>query len=111
MPHDDKNIRRHDGTVTRADREALLGQRGGVVWFTGLSGSGKSTVARAVEAALGATGRLVYVLDGESVRAIDLHKRRDLTVFLAGIRTDHFRSVVIRNDLIALVLFLDRVEV
>lgn len=68
MPHDDKNIRRHDGTVTRADREALLGQRGGVVWFTGLSGSGKSTVARAVEAALGANGRLVYVLDGDNVR-------------------------------------------
>jgi len=68
MPHDDKNIRRHDGAVSRADREALLGQRGGVVWFTGLSGSGKSTVARAVETNLAATGRLVYVLDGDNVR-------------------------------------------
>ena len=68
MPPDDKNIRRHDGTVTRHDREARLGQRGGVVWFTGLSGSGKSTVARAVEANLAATGRLVYVLDGDNVR-------------------------------------------
>lgn len=73
MPHDDKNIRRenirrHDGTVSRTDREALLGQRGGVVWFTGLSGSGKSTVARAVETNLAATGRLVYVLDGDNVR-------------------------------------------
>ncbi|MFN7587523.1 MAG: adenylyl-sulfate kinase [Planctomycetota bacterium] len=68
MPPDDKNIRRHDGTVTRQDREARLGQRGGVVWFTGLSGSGKSTVARAVETALAAAGRLVYVLDGDNVR-------------------------------------------
>ena len=64
MTTDDKNLRRHDGTVHRADREALLGQRGGVVWFTGLSGSGKSTVARTVEARLAAAGRLVYVLDG-----------------------------------------------
>lgn len=63
-----RNIQRHDGEVSRLDRERMLGQRGAVVWFTGLSGSGKSTIARAVEARLAATGRLVYVLDGDNVR-------------------------------------------
>lgn len=63
-----RHIQRHDGVVTRADRERLLGQRGAVVWFTGLSGSGKSTVARALEERLTAAGRLVYVLDGDNIR-------------------------------------------
>ena len=62
------NLRRHDGTIQRTDRERLLGQRGAVVWFTGLSGSGKSTVARATEERLAAQKRLVYVLDGDNVR-------------------------------------------
>ncbi|MCR9248007.1 MAG: adenylyl-sulfate kinase [bacterium] len=66
--HIQRHIQRHDGVVTRADRERLLGQRGAVVWFTGLSGSGKSTVARALEERLTAAGRLVYVLDGDNVR-------------------------------------------
>ncbi len=63
-----RHLRRHDGTITRRDRERLLGQRGGVVWFTGLSGSGKSTIARALEERLAAERRLVYVLDGDNVR-------------------------------------------
>ena len=63
-----RNIQRHDGEVSRQAREQLLGQRGAVLWFTGLSGSGKSTVARAVEARLHAEGRLVYVLDGDNIR-------------------------------------------
>ena len=63
-----KNIVRDEGATTRADRERILGQRGCVVWFTGLSGSGKSTVARAVEEHLAKQGRLVYVLDGDNVR-------------------------------------------
>lgn len=63
-----RNIQRHDGEVSRHDRERLLGQRGTVVWFTGLSGSGKSTVARAVEKRLHDAGRLVYVLDGDNIR-------------------------------------------
>lgn len=58
----------HPGTVGRADRERLLGQRGGTVWFTGLSGSGKSTVAVLVEEALRDRGRLAYRLDGDNVR-------------------------------------------
>lgn len=63
-----RNIQRHEGTVPRAARERLLGQRGAVVWFTGLSGSGKSTIARALEERLAAAGRLVYVLDGDNIR-------------------------------------------
>jgi adenylyl-sulfate kinase len=63
-----RHVHRHDGSVTRADRERLLGQRGTVVWLTGLSGSGKSTVARALELALARAGRLAVVLDGDNVR-------------------------------------------
>jgi adenylyl-sulfate kinase len=58
----------HPGSVPREERERRLGQRGCVVWFTGLSGSGKSTVARAVERRLADAGRLAYVLDGDNVR-------------------------------------------
>jgi adenylylsulfate kinase len=62
------NITWHAGHVGRADREKLLGQRGATVWLTGLSGSGKSTVAVAVEAELVKRGKLAYVLDGDNVR-------------------------------------------
>jgi adenylylsulfate kinase len=62
------NITWHERHVTRPDRERLLGQRGVTVWLTGLSGSGKSTIAVAVEHALAERGRLAYVLDGDNVR-------------------------------------------
>jgi adenylylsulfate kinase len=62
------NITWHAGHVTRADRERRLGQRGVTVWLTGLSGSGKSTIAVAAEGALLEQGRLAYVLDGDNVR-------------------------------------------
>jgi adenylylsulfate kinase len=58
----------HDGQVSRADRERLLGQRGAVVWFTGLSGSGKSTIAVGVESRLLGAGRLCYRVDGDNLR-------------------------------------------
>jgi adenylylsulfate kinase len=58
----------HQGSVARADRERLLGQRGATVWFTGLSGSGKSTIAVAVEAHLVRAGRLCYRVDGDNLR-------------------------------------------
>jgi adenylyl-sulfate kinase len=64
----EKNIHPSGGHVPPAAREKLLGQRGCVVWLTGLSGSGKSTVARALEARLTAEGRLAYVLDGDGLR-------------------------------------------
>ncbi|MCE5326614.1 MAG: adenylyl-sulfate kinase [Planctomycetaceae bacterium] len=63
-----RNLTTDRGTISRGHREALLGQRGCVVWLTGLSGSGKSTVARALEEALTTAGRLVYVLDGDNLR-------------------------------------------
>lgn len=58
----------HEASVSREDREKLGGHRGCVVWFTGLSGSGKSTVANAVDAKLHAAGVRTYVLDGDNVR-------------------------------------------
>jgi adenylylsulfate kinase len=62
------NITWHAGQIGRADREKLLGQKGVTVWLTGLSASGKSTIAVAAEAALVQRGHLAYVLDGDNVR-------------------------------------------
>jgi adenylylsulfate kinase len=62
------NITWHQGHVERKDREKLLGQRGVTLWLTGLSGSGKSTVAVAAEKTLLQRGHLAYVLDGDNVR-------------------------------------------
>ncbi|WP_193163995.1 adenylyl-sulfate kinase [Microbulbifer hainanensis] len=62
------NVHWHEGDVTRNDRASLLGHKGVTIWFTGLSGSGKSTVAVAVEKALAARGVLSYRLDGDNIR-------------------------------------------
>jgi adenylylsulfate kinase len=62
------NITWHPHQVTREDRERVLGQKGVTVWLTGLSGSGKSTIAVAAEEALVSRGRLAYVLDGDNIR-------------------------------------------
>jgi adenylylsulfate kinase len=62
------NITWHDGDIKKLDRERLLGQKGVVIWFTGLSGSGKSTIARQVEIKLFERGFLSYVLDGDNIR-------------------------------------------
>lgn len=59
----------YDKMMTREDKESLLGQRGVMVWFTGLSGSGKSTVALGVERELHARGILCRILDGDNIRA------------------------------------------
>ncbi|CAH0999351.1 putative adenylyl-sulfate kinase [Neolewinella maritima] len=58
----------HEQLVQRSEREAANGHRGGVVWLTGLSGSGKSTIAAAVERRLFERGVFVQVLDGDNVR-------------------------------------------
>jgi len=63
-----RQITRTTASVSPADRAQLLGHKAAVLWLTGLSGSGKSTVAHAVEKALVAGGRLAYVLDGDNVR-------------------------------------------
>jgi adenylylsulfate kinase len=62
------NITWHEGAVTRAEREKSLGQKGATVWMTGLSASGKSTIASALEQVLLGRGRHVYRLDGDNVR-------------------------------------------
>lgn len=59
----------YDRMMTRQDKESLLGQRGIMIWFTGLSGSGKSTVAMGVEREFHAQGILCRILDGDNVRA------------------------------------------
>lgn len=58
----------HDHRVSRADRERLNGHRGCVVWFTGLSGCGKSTVANLVDSLLHARSVHTFLLDGDNVR-------------------------------------------
>jgi adenylylsulfate kinase len=63
-----KNIRWEQGSVTRSDRARVRGHRSAALWFTGLSGSGKSTMAHALESALTARGVHCYVLDGDNVR-------------------------------------------
>ena len=62
------NVHWHQGDITGEDRNNLLGQKGATLWFTGLSGSGKSTIAVALEKALFQRGKLTYRLDGENVR-------------------------------------------
>lgn len=59
----------YDQMMSREDKEQLLGQRGLMVWFTGLSGSGKSTVAMSVEHELHKRGILCRILDGDNIRS------------------------------------------
>lgn len=63
-----QNIHRQSLTITREDRETLNGHKGKVIWFTGLSGSGKSTIANALEKELHAQGKRTYILDGDNIR-------------------------------------------
>jgi len=62
------NVFWHGGEVSRDDRSDLLNQKGANLWFTGLSGSGKSTVMVALEQALHKRGHLCYRLDGDNIR-------------------------------------------
>lgn len=57
-----------DKMLSRKDKEQLLGQRGTMLWFTGLSGSGKSTIAIALERELHKRGLLCRILDGDNIR-------------------------------------------
>ena len=62
------NVHWHEGDITREHREKLLGHKGATLWFTGLSGSGKSTVAVELEGILHEMGIVSYRLDGDNVR-------------------------------------------
>jgi len=63
-----ENLTWHSPNVTRENREKLLNQKSKLLWFTGLSGSGKSTVANALDKGLNQRGKLTYLLDGDNVR-------------------------------------------
>ena len=83
------NVHWHEGEVSRGDRNKLLGQKGATLWFTGLSGSGKSTVAVALEQVLLARGKLAYRLDGDNVR-LGINKNLG---FSAEDRTENIRRI------------------
>jgi adenylylsulfate kinase len=83
------NITWHEGHVTRDERAALLGQKGATLWFTGLSGSGKSTIAFTLEHALVQRGRLAYVLDGDNIR----HGLNKNLGFSAADREENIRRI------------------
>ena len=83
------NITWHAGQVSRTDREKLLGQRGCTIWLTGLSGSGKSTIAVAAEKALAQKGRLTYILDGDNIR----HGLNANLGFSPADRTENIRRI------------------
>ena len=83
------NITWHEGAVSRSDRAGLLGDGGATLWFTGLSGSGKSTIANLVERRLHAMGRHTYLLDGDNVRQ---RLNRDLG-FTEADRVENIRRV------------------
>jgi bifunctional enzyme CysN/CysC len=63
-----QNIVRSSSLVSAADRRALMGQKGATIWLTGLSASGKSTIARQLEKQLIERGNACYILDGDNVR-------------------------------------------
>lgn len=84
-----QNVHRQALSITRGDRERMNGHKGKVIWFTGLSGSGKSTIANALEKELYAQGKRTYILDGDNIRQ-GLNK--DLG-FTDGDRVENIRRV------------------
>jgi adenylylsulfate kinase len=83
------NITWHEGHVAREERTKLLRQRGCTLWFTGLSGSGKSTIAFTLEHALVSRGHLAYVLDGDNIR----HGLNKNLGFSAADREENIRRI------------------
>ena len=83
------NITWHEGHVTREERAPLLKQKGATLWFTGLSGSGKSTFAFTLEHALVQRGHLAYVLDGDNIR----HGLNKNLGFSAADREENIRRI------------------
>jgi adenylylsulfate kinase len=83
------NITWHEGHVTQEERNRLLRQRGATIWFTGLSGSGKSTIAFTLEHALIQRGQLAYVLDGDNIR----HGLNKNLGFSAADREENIRRI------------------
>lgn len=85
----ENNVTWYNGRVSREDREKLHRHKGAVVWFTGLSASGKSTVAHMVEKELFLRGCSTYVFDGDNVR----HGLCSDLSFSAADRTENIRRI------------------
>jgi adenylylsulfate kinase len=83
------NIVWHQGTVTRADREKINGHKACTVWLTGLSGSGKSTIAVDLEKRLWERGVRAYILDGDNIR----HGLNKNLGFSPADRTENIRRI------------------
>jgi adenylylsulfate kinase len=83
------NVVWHEGHVGRLQREALLRQKGVLIWLTGLPSSGKSTIAFTVEHALVERGHLSYVLDGDNIR----HGLNKNLGFSADDRAENIRRI------------------
>jgi len=84
-----KNITWHGANVTQDERFTAIGQRGCLIWFTGLSGSGKSTIARRLEQLVLERGHHSYALDGDNVR---MGLNKDLG-FSPEDRTENIRRI------------------
>lgn len=102
------NVHWHDGEISREDRNRLMQQKGATLWFTGLSGSGKSTIAVALEEALYERGHLCYRLDGDNIR-LGINKNLG---FSAEDRTENIRRIgeiaklFVDSSIIALTSFI-----
>lgn len=83
------NVTWHDHRVSSADRQKLNGHKVAVLWFTGLSAAGKSTVANTVDHKLHAMGKHTYILDGDNIR-MGLNKNLG---FSAEDRTENIRRI------------------
>ncbi|MEH6568985.1 MAG: adenylyl-sulfate kinase [Halioglobus sp.] len=83
------NVHWHEGDITREHRTKLLGHKGATLWFTGLSGCGKSTIAVELEGTLNEMGVLSYRLDGDNVR-LGINKNLGFT---AEDRTENIRRI------------------
>lgn len=83
------NITWHEGDITRDERVKALGHRGATVWFTGLSASGKSTIAVALEQVLVNAGVTAYRLDGDNIR----HGLNKNLGFSAADREENIRRI------------------
>ena len=83
------NITWHHHNITRAEREKLSGHKGAVLWFTGLSACGKSTVANIVDEMLHQRGCRSYVLDGDNIR----HGLNKNLGFSAADREENIRRI------------------
>jgi adenylylsulfate kinase len=83
------NVTWHAHKITREDRQKLNGHRGAVLWFTGLSGCGKSTIANAVDQLLHERGIHTFVLDGDNIR-MGLNKNLG---FSPADRTENIRRI------------------